>query len=261
MKVSGAWVNVKVQAMMRNSVVISGIFLMALSSSPQAFAAKMGEVVAVVGQPTAQGPTGNRKLTAGSEVFEDDSVHVSTGNAQIMLDDGTRLVVGPDSTLLLDQFVMRSGASKAEKVSISALRGTYRFITGRSAKSAYKIRTLQATIGIRGTGFDYWVKKKTGAVVLNGAVVLAGLQGGSVNLKAGCQMGEATLTTARPLLGKEKNKTIRDNLPFLSDQSQLSRRFRLDLTTCRLGPPDEEGSGTGSDSGNTPSSPPPRGRK
>jgi hypothetical protein len=240
--------------MFRNCVVMSGVFLLALSSSPQAFAAKMGEVVAVVGQPTADGPTGNRTLAAGSEVFEDDSVHVSTGNAQIMLDDGTRLVVGPDSTLLLDQFVMRGGASKAEKVSISALRGTYRFITGRSPKSAYKIRTLQATIGIRGTGFDYWVIKKTGAVVLNGAVVLAGLQGGAVNLKAGCQMGEATLTSARPLVGKEKNKTIRENLPFLSDQSQLTRRFRLDVTACRLGAPDEAGGGSTPDS----ESPPPQ---
>ena len=231
-------------AMFRTCFVISGFFLFGTMSSNAAFAAKMGEVVAVVGEPSASGPSGNRTLAAGSEVFEDDSIHVSTGNAQILLDDGTRLVVGPDSTLLLDQFVMRAGASKAEKVSISALRGTYRFITGRSAKSAYKIRTLQATIGIRGTGFDYWVIKKTGAVVLNGQVVLAGLNGGSVNLKAGCQMGEATFTTARPLLGKEKNKTIRDNLPFLQDQSQLTRRFQLDVTACRLGPPDEEdGSG------------------
>lgn len=239
--------------MMRNCVFITGVFLLVLSASSQAFAAKIGEVVAVVGQPTADGPTGNRELTAGSDVFEDDSVHVSTGNAQIMLDDGTRLVVGPDSTLLLDQFVMRKGASKAEKVSISALRGTYRFISGRSAKSAYKIRTLQATIGIRGTGFDFWVKKKTGAVVLNGAVVLAGLQGGAVNVRSGCQMGEATLTTARPLVGAEKNKTIRENLPFLADQSQLTRRFRLDVTACRLGAPDESNG-----SAPEPQSPPPQ---
>jgi FecR protein len=227
-------------AMFRTYFVISGIFLVGLTSAPSAFAAKMGEVVAVVGAPSASGPAGNRTLSAGSEVFEDDSVHVSTGNAQILLDDGTRLVVGPDSTLLLDQFVMRSGASKAEKVSISALRGTYRFITGRSAKSAYKIRTLQATIGIRGTGFDYWVIKKTGAVVLSGAVVLAGIKGGSVKINSGCEMGEATFTTARPLLGKEKNKTIRENLPFLQDQSLLTPRFRLNVTACRLGPPDEE---------------------
>jgi hypothetical protein len=221
--------------------VIAATFLLGLSIVSSAFAAKIGEVVAVVGQPTATGADGSRKLSAGSKVFENDSVHVAKGNAQIILDDGTRLVVGPDSTLILDKFVMRGGATKADKVSIRALRGTYRFITGRSAKTAYKITTLQATIGIRGTGFDYWVKKKTGAVVLNGAVVLSGLQGGSVNVNAGCEMGEATLTTARPLLGKEKNKTIRENLPYLQNQSQLTRRFRLDVSTCRLGPPEEQG--------------------
>ncbi len=220
--------------MFGNFWVMSGLLLLGFVATPVAFAAKMGEVVAVVGTPTATGPDGTRDLAAGSDVFENDAVKVSKGNAQIMLDDGTRLVVGPDSTLILDRFVMRSGAKKAEKVSIRALRGTYRFITGRSARSAYKITTLQATIGIRGTGFDYWVKKKTGAVVLNGAVVLSGLQGGAVNLNAGCEMGEATLTTARQLLGAEKNQTIRENLPYLQNQSQLTRRFRLDVSTCRL---------------------------
>ncbi len=237
--------------------VISGVFLLGLSASLSAYAAKMGEVVAVVGQPSATGPSGARTLSAGSKVFEDDSVHVGKGNAQIILDDGTRLVVGPDSTLLLDKFVMRGGASKAEKVSISALRGTYRFITGRSDKSAYKITTLQATIGIRGTGFDFWVVKKTGAVVLKGAVVLAGIQGGSVNVNSGCEMGEATLTSARPLIGKEKIATIRKNLPFLQDQSTLTRRFKLDVTACRLGPPDENG---GSAPSETPPPPPGRGK-
>lgn len=220
--------------MVGKASVIAAVIFCGLLASPAAFAARIGEVVAVVGEPKADGPNGDRNLVAGSEVFEDDTVHVTIGNAQIMLDDGTRLVVGPASALLLDKFVMRSGATKAERVSVKALRGTYRFITGRSPKSAYRITTLNATIGIRGTGFDYWVKKKTGAVVLNGAVVLKGLRGGSVNVNSGCEMGEATFTTARLLLGKEKAKTIRENLPFLSDQTELTSAFQLNVKACRL---------------------------
>ena len=92
-------------------------------------AEKIGKVVAVVGAPSANG----RKLSGGSDVFEDDRIVVKSGNAQILLDDNTRIVVGPNSTLVLDQFV-RKDKGTASKVAIKALRGTYRFITGRSAK-------------------------------------------------------------------------------------------------------------------------------
>lgn len=229
--------------MFRRVCVVAGMMLFSLGMSSSSYAAdKIGEVVAVVGEPQAKAVDGTRTLSAGSDVFENDSIIVAVGNAQIQLRDGTRLVVGPGSNLLLDRFVMRGG-NKAQKVSIMALRGTYRFITGKSDKSAYNIATSSATIGIRGTGFDFWVKKKTGAVVLNGAVVLRGLNGGSVDVKSGCQMGEATTTSARPLVGAEKTKTIKENLPFLQDQSQLNRRFRLDVTACRLQGPDEQGGG------------------
>ena len=165
--------------------------------SPVYAAEKIGKVVAVVGSPQAKGETGTRRLSSGSDVFENDSIVVSTGNAQIQLRDGTRLVVGPGSQLRLDNFVMR-GKSKAEVVSIKALRGTFRFITGKSGKSAYKIATSSATIGIRGTGFDFWVKKKTGAVVLRGAIVLKGLNGGSVNVKSAAKWVKQQLRLHAP---------------------------------------------------------------
>jgi hypothetical protein len=241
--------------MLRNLFVSSAILVLAVSTSPLAQAAgKIGKVVAVSGQPSANGPGGNRKLSKNSDVFEDDTIVVASGNAQITLDDGTRLVVGPSSTLLLDQFVM-SGKSKADKVAIKALRGTYRFITGRSPKSAYKITTAHATIGIRGTGFDFWVRNKTGAVVLTGAVNLGGRNGGNVVVNSGCQMGEATTGAANLLRGQAKTEAIKKNLPFLIDQSNLNRRFRLNVTTCRLVAPEENGSGGIS----APPSPPQRG--
>jgi hypothetical protein len=221
----------------------SGIGLAALllvGSMPTLAAGKIGQVIAVVGSPSASGPGGDRTLTKNSDVFEDDTIKVTDGNAQIMLDDGTRLVVGPSSSLLLDQFVMR-GKSQAEKVAIKGLRGTYRFITGRSAKSAYKISTAHGTIGIRGTAFDFWSRNKTGAVVLRGKVNLKSQSGSSVDVNSGCQMGEATLGTSQILKGQVKTNAIKQNLPFLLDQSSLNRRFRLDLTTCRLGAPGTEG--------------------
>jgi hypothetical protein len=229
------------EQIMKN-IIVAGLLAAFVSWGPAWAADSIGNVVAVVGAPSASGPAGDRSLKKGSDVFVDDVIRVSKGNAQILLKDGTRLVVGPGSTLLLDQFVMR-GEKKADKVAIQALRGTYRFITGRSAKEAYKITTSSATIGIRGTGFDFWVKNKTGVVVLKGSVNLDGLQSGRVRVDSGCEMGEATTNAARELKGTEKRKTINDNLPFILNQSQLTPRFRLNVNACNLGAPEEQRSG------------------
>jgi hypothetical protein len=209
---------------------------------PAAATEKVGVVVAAVGNANASGPGGSRKLNAKSQIFEDDKITVGSGNVQIILDDQTRLVVGPSSSLVIDQYV-RKDAKKASKIALKALRGTYRMITGNSAKSAYRISTAQATIGIRGTSFDFWTKAKTGAIVLRGTVNLKGRNGGSVDVRSGCNMGVATPGEASILTIAERNKSVRENLPFILDQSTLTQRFRIDVTACRLGLPEENGGG------------------
>lgn len=204
----------------------------AITTSISSAATKIGKVVAVVGSPAASGPGGSRTLEAGSAVFEDDTIKVATGNAQMILDDGTRLVVGPGSTLLLDKFLKRG--DKADKVAIKALRGTFRFISGKSPKKAYDIKTASATIGIRGTGFDFWVKKKTGVIVMIGAVNLRGNNGQEVDLSDNCDMGVAgNDVDAEVLQGKEKSDTIGENLPFIADQRNLTKAFFLPISKCR----------------------------
>ncbi len=210
------------------------VVLLAFALSGQAHAADViGTVAAVVGNPVASSGGATRELAAGSEVFENDRITVAKGNVQLVLRDKTKLVVGPNSTLLLSQFVFQ-GDNKAQKISIKALRGSYRFFTGESSKSAYKISTTSATIGIRGTVFDFWVVKLTGAVVYSGAVDLAGLEAGVVRVNEGCNMGEASANKARLLKGDEKKKTIRKNLPLILDQSQLQAEFQVNTTPCDL---------------------------
>jgi FecR protein len=200
--------------------------------SHAAFAGSIGKVVAVLGSPTSSGPSGSQTLKAGSDIFEHDKISVGSGNAQILLSDGTKLVVGPGSTLLIEKYLMR-GNNTAQKVSINALRGTFRFITGRSAKSAYKIRTANATIGIRGTGFDFSVAKNTAVAVVEGKVKLCGRRGGCLNLNAGCELGETAPPKLQKLVGKEKASLITERLPFLIYQTGLAKAFRLNINSCR----------------------------
>jgi len=221
---------------MISAVLGLALCLMMLPTLAEA-ATPIGKVVAVAGKPTASGPGGNRNLSAGSPVFEDDKITVSgSGNAQIVLRDETKLVVGPGSSLLLDRFVLR-GSGTAQKVSIKALRGTFRFITGKSNKSAYEIATSSATIGIRGTGFDFWVRGPTGVAVMEGLVNLC--PGGSKNkrgcvtLRDTCEVGRAQRNDAREFRNAQAaGQAIKGNLPYIVNQKPLQKTFWLSTGKC-----------------------------
>ena len=49
---------------------------------------------------------------------------------------------------------------------INALSGTFRFITGKSAKDAYQIKTSMGMIGVRGTAFDFVSKPDFGTTIV-----------------------------------------------------------------------------------------------
>ena len=51
--------------------------------------------------------------------------------------------------MVIDAFVFNND-NTARQVSISAVRGAFRFIAGKSSKDAYSITTPTATIGVRG---------------------------------------------------------------------------------------------------------------
>lgn len=232
-----------------------GLVLCALSlfmpGSLASAADPIGKVVAVIGAPSASGPGGNRKLGAESAVFENDKITVGgSGNAQLILNDGTKLVIGPSSTLLLDKFVMQGSSGAADSIGIKALRGTFRFITGKSKKSAYNIATSNATIGIRGTGFDFWVKKNTGVLVMVGSVNLNNNNSKSVVIRADCEMGRTSPSEARKLTGSLFGEAVRNNLPYVLNQKPLKPAFRLPIENCRTLLAKANGTtGTGSEGG------------
>ena len=217
-----------------SALVLSAVLSTAASQSPAFAADAIGEVAATVGKPSASGPSGDRELAAGAPVYEDDKIVVRSGNAQIILNDGTKLVVGPGSTLVLDRFLMK-GSNTAQKVSIKALRGTFRFITGRSAKSAYDIQTASATIGIRGTGLDFWSKQNTGVAVHLGSVTVCSLENkeSCVDLRQGCEVGRAGGNEARELTARVKGTSIVKNLPYILSQATLDTKFHQPIQNCR----------------------------
>ena len=135
--------------------------LPALASS--ALAAEIGSAVRVT--PSVTGTSGGA-LAAGSPVYQDEVIRSgASGSAELVLRDNTRLAVGSNSSVKLDQFVY-AGGQRASSVVLGLAKGSFRFVTGASAKKAYRIDTPLASIGVRGTTLDIGVSSRRVAVTL-----------------------------------------------------------------------------------------------
>lgn len=208
----------------------AGVICLYALTSPMQAATPIGKVFAKSGSPSAAGPGGKRVLAEGSPVYEDDQVQTGGGNVQIIFVDDTKLVIGPNSTLVIDRFLMRGG-NKARKFSVNALRGTFRFISGHSAKNAYDIKTANATIGIRGTAFDFSSGRATLVAVHAGQVRLCAY-GDCETVDDRCGVGRAQNGDIDELGGKAKGRAIR-SLPYIINQGPLARPFRVNTSSCR----------------------------
>jgi hypothetical protein len=98
-----------------------------------------------------------RVLKKDFRVFRDELVRTGPqAQAELRLDDNTKLALGPDAELRLDEYAV-GGGSDAKSIAVRLLKGTLRFLTGRHTSETYKIETPSATIGVRGTVFDLYI--------------------------------------------------------------------------------------------------------
>ncbi len=133
------------------SLFASAAIAMAMAFQANAAALQpSGHAVRVDPAVNATGPGGERLMVLEGAVFMGDEIVASpNGLAQIKFIDNTRIVIGPNSRLTIDSFVFNPD-NTAKKVTITALKGTFRFISGNSPDGAYTIRTPTMTVGIRG---------------------------------------------------------------------------------------------------------------
>ena len=95
-----------------------------------------------------------RDVAGGAEIFLGDRIVTGPGGGlQILLLDGTTFSVGPNSSMVIDEFVYNP-ATGTGKLTASLTRGTLRVISGRLARQeqeAIRVRLPMATVGVRGT--------------------------------------------------------------------------------------------------------------
>jgi hypothetical protein len=116
--------------------------------------------------------TSERQLETGFRVHRNELIRTGPeAQAELKLDDNTKLALGPETELRLDEYAVGSGGS-APSIGLKFLKGTLRFLTGKNASDSYKIETPAATIGVRGTIFDVYVAPSgdTFVLILKGKV-------------------------------------------------------------------------------------------
>jgi hypothetical protein len=117
------------------------------------------QVHRVTGSATSQ-------ISVGDSVLRDEVVRTGADSAaRLVMADSTNLSLGPNASITLDRTVFNDEHSYRE-IAIRLATGAFRFVTGHSAKSAYKITTSLATIGVRGTILDVLKQKHKMTVVL-----------------------------------------------------------------------------------------------
>lgn len=134
-----------------------GLFVLAAAlsgaSGPARAAAERVGVAAAVNPATTGTPPGgaDRVVVVGDRMVLNERVETSDqGRTQLLFLDGSALTIGPNSSVVLDEFIY-DPKTKIGKLAFSATKGLFRLVGGKiSKKSAVIFKTPTAVIGIRG---------------------------------------------------------------------------------------------------------------
>lgn len=131
----------------------------------------------------------NRGLRSGDTIFQNQ--HIRTGRnsaAQLLFRDETALTMGPNAALILDKAVYDPDKHTSE-ITVRAVSGAFRFISGSSPTGSYSINTPAGTVGIRGTWIDMLVAGETVRIIVRrGKVRFCNTGGQCANMVAGYEL-------------------------------------------------------------------------
>jgi FecR protein len=125
--------------------------------TPGPVSAAAGRLVFVIGDVVIQhaGRAGERAVI-GAELGDGDTVVTREGRAQVRFTDDGRVDISPHSAYRIDHYHFDGKQDGTERALFSLVRGGLRFISGligHEHKQDFRVQTVVASIGIRGTTF------------------------------------------------------------------------------------------------------------
>jgi len=215
---------------------------LAASQSPEP---EIGTTIVARNQVTGHLRANQREIKVGSRVYRDELIRTGPqAQAELRLDDDTKLALGPDAELRLDEFAVDTGAD-AKSMAVRLLKGTLRFLTGRQSSSNYRIVTPTATIGIRGTVFDLYISPAGETFVLmhQGVVEVCSQTGScrkhrSIGRIVRVDAGGGVTVPGKWIEGHVKGVTAVEAFPFVGRILEVDRMKRMTHSTITESPND-----------------------
>ncbi len=181
----------------------------------------------------------SRVLKTKSQVFANERIRAnSSGLGHFKFNDGTKMVVGPGTNLVLDKTIYNPNGSTFKKFAIDSSAGALRFISGSSGSNAYEIQTPTGTLGVRGTAFDLQhYRGRTYVMLASGEVTFCSNSGSCETITRRCDFVVASpdgkiSPPIQPRNGIYNSRDMARYFPFIADQSQIEPGFRLAVSRC-----------------------------
>lgn len=231
-------------------LVVSALLLLVSGSALAQTAA--GSFQSVSGQVQIQRAGGATIGAAGGVgVNVGDRISTgATGHAVIILNDQSRLELGPASNITLDQFTLAAGASATR---VSLFSGVMRSLVNAASGGApanYQVHTPNAIAAVRGTKFDTAYSEN---------VIRPGYQGCEKYTDVSVYQGSVNLAPiGNPNLGKDIKAGYESTLPCdkpPNDAGPLSMTGAVSLESANAGGASFAGAAPGSSAAPVPACP------
>jgi hypothetical protein len=182
------------------------VVLMGTAASSVHAQSRIGEAVIIHNEVLRVASSSGSQINVGDGVLRDETVQTGTDSAaRFVMADSTNLSLGANATIRLDRTVFNDEHSYRD-IAIRLTTGAFRFVTGHSEKTAYKITTPLATIGVRGTILDVLSRKGQSTVVLQeGAASVCTLGFQCIQLTEPGDTAIITLTGGKTTITKTTN--------------------------------------------------------
>ena len=164
--------------------------------------------------------------------------------AQLEFKDGTKMVIGHNANVVLDEAVFTRGGSQFNRFVVNTTSGAIRFISGDSKSSAFQINTPTGTLGLRGTAFDMQhYQGQTYIMLIDGEVTFCDAAGNCTNISRRCDCmaigpNGVIQAPAQPEDGIYSEEDMEKFFPFIADQGDLLKQFKKPIKLCGGGTTD-----------------------
>ena len=177
-----------------------------------------------------------RQLSIDDPVYALERISAEPdSHGEILLDDNSRIVVGPGAEISLDDFVVAENGIQSGTLNI--LKCAFRFVSGNSPKGTFKVITPLSTIGIRGTFFDVYVNDKgqTDVIIYSGSVQVCTLTNRCKDLHRTCDIVRvASKYNIKQKKFLRSGNKIQENERYslIENQARFSKELQAPIDSC-----------------------------